>query len=364
MMQMAGGALLLAGALEILQPQLRWVRTALLVSSGSIILCGASMLGVIPLIVLVLVLLAAAAWKKVFLSRNLKFVFFATGGFLALMGLYYISTLARGAGGAKLWTVTPPNLIFVAYEFLGFAALGPGRQELRAILKGMAPASEIWVFIPDWIALAAAYGAVILAAAKSGLTRIECTPRRPTLGAWGLCVAVPLMSGLILYCLATAVSFPFWGRHLAGVFPFVATALALLLHWSNRGLWRKMGRLGTVVLVGLLILASSLVRFLPAHRHDDYRQAAVIAGELASQGQTVWWVADHSGGVYYGIQFAETGPGIRHAPNRTAIPDPLPDAIVISRPENFDSLETARKMLSTGGYKKSSDLQAFEVWRK
>src|SRR5688572_10918935 len=48
---------------------------------------------------------------------------------------YYAWTLARGAGGAKLWNVGFANLAFALYELLGFGGLGPPRNELRELAR-------------------------------------------------------------------------------------------------------------------------------------------------------------------------------------------------------------------------------------
>ena len=93
---------------------------------------------------------------------------------------------------------------------------------------------------------------------------------------------------------------------------------------------------------------------------------AAEALRLSSGGSVVWWVADHSGGAYYGLQFPEllTGkPGeIQFAVNRS---EPgSPDAIILSRCDIFDSQNMALNLIRSGSYKKSRSLQAFEIWEK
>jgi len=361
-MQMAGGALLLAGTAEMLRSSPRVFFGVLLLCAGSLILCGASMLGTIPMAVITLFLLASAAWRRMVFSREFKTVLLVTVGLLGTLGLYYATTLVRGAGGMKLWAVTPSNLFFVAYEFLGYAGLGPGRQELREIMRGMLPASLLWPFIAGWLALTIAYLTVLLAAIKSWLTRAECGPRQPPMRLWLLCFAVPLMSALLLFCLAVAVGFPFWGRHLAGVVPFTVSALAVVIDWSTQGLWRRAGRIGSVGVILLLAISSGLVRFSPAHRHDDYRSAAKAAVKFADEGLSIWWVADHSGGEYYGLQLLKQGPGVQYTPNRPSAPVTFPEVIILSRPENFDRYDTAQSMSRSAPYKKTATYQAFEIW--
>jgi len=64
-------------------------------------------------------------------------------------------------------------------------------------------------------------------------------------------------------------------------------------------------------------------------------------------------VADHSGGTYYGLQFAElltaTSGEIQFAMNRS---EPgSPDAIILSRCDIFDSQGLALKLIRSGSYK-------------
>jgi hypothetical protein len=305
---------------------------------------------------------------------------------LALLGAYYATTLLRGAGGAKIWAVSPANMFFVGYEFLGFQGLGPGRQELRAIIKGLAPARELLPFIPGFLALGTAYFLLALAACKfwmpeslqvtsnidKGDSHSEPTPTqqqvRRLFTAWLLGIGVAFLSACLLYLLAAAVGFPFWGRHLAGTFPFWVLSLAITIQRATRGPWKKAGELAGGGVLILILASSLLIRFAPFHKHDDYRGAAMEALRLSSEGLTVWWVADHSGGVYYGLPLAATFNGafgeIEFAMNRSSIPQKLPGAIVISRPDNFDTKGTASEILIKGNYAKVQNLQAFGVWKR
>ncbi len=363
LMEMAGGALLLAGTIKLLNGSSDWLKIALLLSLGSLILCGANISGVVLLAVVLMFLLGSAAWRNLLVPRGSKIFLFGTAAVLAILGVYYFSTILRGAGGAKLWAVTPFNLLVVAYEFMGFTGLGPGRQDFREILRGMAPPSELLVHLPGWLALALAYGLVTVAAVKSWLTRAECGPRAPSFRLWLFCAAVPGLSVFFIYCLSTAYGSPFWGRNLAGSLPFAVTALAVLLHWATQGLWRRVGRFGVAAVCLMLVVSAASVRLLPYHRHDNYRDAARVATSMATE-DTVWWVADFAGGEYYGIPFVERGPGIIFAMNLAPLTAEAPDAIVISRPENFDAPGAAREAIQSGAYEKQAQFQAFEVWRR
>jgi len=143
-------------------------------------------------------------------------------------------------------------------------------------------------------------------------------------------------------------------------------ALAITIYWARQGIWRKAGRLAGGGLIVLLLASSILIRFAPFHRHDDYRGAVAEALRISSRGGIVWWVADHSGGEYYGLPLADVPtnrPGeIQFSMNRADSGNP--DAIIISRPDNFDVPGTASRLIASGAYQKKRVLQAFEVWEK
>jgi len=368
MMQVAAGALLLLGIHTVFRDrQLRLPAVCILVT-GAVILCGASMLGLIPLATILIGLTLHIFWNRIHLPAVAKSIILAFGFFLTLLVLYYLTTLFRGAGGAKIWAVSPMNLLFVAYEFLGFQGLGPGRQELRAIIKGFVPAWEMLPFLPGLLALAAAYTLLAFAAYKSWLTK-EFTTARPSIlhgRVWLLGVGVTILSALILFVLAWVVGFPFWGRHLAGVFPFWLVAIGLTLHWARQGIYRKAGRSAAWALIILLCISSAFIRLGAFHRHDDYRSAATEAKRLAAEGKSVWWVADHSGGAYYGLVLdpnIEPAQGrISYALNLASPPSEPPDVIILSRPENFDRFGMARKLISLNKHLPTQAFQAFAFW--
>jgi hypothetical protein len=226
------------------------------------------------------------------------------------------------------------------------------------------PLPLFWTYLIGWLALTAAYAAILCAAIKSWFTRIECSPVTATSYLWALCVSVLLVSAALLFCLATAVGFPFWGRHLAGTVPFLVVAVGGLIHWSLEGIWRRLGRLGAVALVCLLVVACVFIRLGPAHRHDDYQEAASVAARLATEGKQIWWAADWSGGEFYGLKFSEAAPGVIFSPNRTEAPGVLPEVLVISRPEAFDQFGIASTIAHSGSYRKSAQFQAFEIWER
>ena len=390
-MEMAGGSLLMMGTIACLQRKPVDSAAGIALCLGAIVLSGASFLGLIPLAAVVSGLTAHGLWNRLRWPRPGRIFLLVTSGVIAVLGIYYVVRILQEGGGPQLWRVSPANLCFVGYEFLGLQGLGPGRHVLRSIMKGFSPVRELLPFLPGLLVLLCAYLALFAAASKSWLTRdpsmeLAAVPddqggRQPVTSrpasdssdvslfrVWLFGMGVTLQSAILLFVLALFTGMPFWGRHLGGAFPFWVAALAIMIRWARHGLWRKAGRRAEAVLIGLLLLSSLLIRFSPHHGHDDYRGAVAEAMRISSAGRAVWWVADHAGGVYYGLPLGtiqETKPGeIRFAMDKHAVEGPLPDAIVISRPDNFDSFGTVTNLLASGRYAKTKSLQAFEVWEK
>ena len=383
LMQMAGGALLVAAAPGFIRREFQDGKEVPLLCAGAVLLCGASMLGLIPFTAVVAGLALHGIRRRHAVPTFGKTLLGVTLGVLGLLAIYYGSTLLRGAGGTKIWPVSPANMVFVGYEFLGFQGLGPGRQELRSIMKGLVPARELLPYVPGFLALLASYILLLAAAFKSWMTKnIPASFQKaglagsmpheqqahPQLSAWLMGIGVTIASTGLLYGLATLVGFPFWGRHLAGAFPFWMLSLAITVRWARQGIGRYAGRFAGGGLLLLLLASSLLIRFAPWHRHDDYRGAAAEALKLSATGHIVWWVADHSGGAYYGLHLVDTAadaPGsTQFAANRSVAPPVPPGAIIISRPDSFDVPSTASRLLHSGGYRRTLKLQAFEVWEK
>lgn len=385
-MQMAGGALLVAGAIGFVLRVSQDGTDAILLCFGAILLSGASIFGLVPLFSVAIGLVAHGFWRTLRLPVAGKILLFLTLSILVVLGVYYASTLLRGLGGNSHWSVSPANVLFVIYEFLGFQGVGLGRQELRAIIKSLAPARELLHFIPGLLILGVAYLAILATAFKSWMTREQrpvpsatcqvaasikhsvCFPLRghSFIPVWLMGLGVPIFSAAILLLVAWVLGVPFWGRHLAGSFPFWVVALAITIHWARQGLWRKVGRSAGSALLLLLLASSLLIRFAPFHRHDDYRGAVAEATRVFSGGGVVLWVADHSGGAYYGLPLTGKVSGIRgeiQFPMNQAGSE-NPDAIIISRPDTFDLRDTATRMIATGAYRKTRMLQAFEIWEK
>ena len=379
LMQMGGGALLLAGAAGFLPGGKKSGLDAAFLCLGAVLLSGAHILGMLPVAALASWLVLQGIWRKLHISNGTKALLFLSVAILAMLAAYYATTLLHGHASAKYWSVSPANALFVVYEFLGFSGFGPGRQDLRVVMKGLSSPLSLLPFLPALLLLAVAYIVVFVAAAKSWMTR-EASPAALAQGArskclahsyiqlspWLMGLAVPILSLAGLFLIALAVGQPFWGRELAGAFPFWILALGITLHWARQGIWRKAGRLATVAILLGLLAASLLIRLAPWHKHDDYRGAVAEAVRASGEGRVVCWVADESAGLYYGLPlsgaFTDAPGEIQNGVGRSDLGSP--GVIILSRTDIFDVSGSAVQLIERGGYEKIRSLQTFDVWEK
>ncbi len=195
------------------------------------------------------------------------------------------------------------------------------------------------------------------------------------------CVMVAASVG-ILFAGALFAGFPFWGRHLAPLFPVYVLILGFLLHGSIQS--GKLGSISVWVLVTMLLISSVQLRFADAHAKDDYRQAAAIAKAMANDGRVVWWAADPLAGQYYGlwpeladhrIRLSEIDqplvdlrelPAVVIAINRR--PDqldqlPLPELVILSKRDIYDVGGHLQEWLAAHSFRLQRRLPAFEIWK-
>ena len=343
---------------------------------GGILLFGASLLGsfwVFAACVFALVHhLRKSTWRELLRGVNLLLL----GLFLvavALLTVYYLNSLLKGAGGSRLSSSSPSTVLFAAYEVLGLAGIGPSRLELRTL--GLA------ALTPYAIGLFAA-GSVLLAVLALGLNAASARLGRRELM---LMCALGMLPVVIVIYSGFAMHWRVLGRHLIAALPLLNLVLALglarLLQADGRG--QGLRWLLAVCALLLLIYSSFSLRFAPQHRKDDYRAAAALAQGALAQGQRVWWAADVIGARYYGLpgEFDVLGeltgqhkplacsdlPGaqaIANAPTPCLLTLTAPDVVILSKPETFDSKGDIAGYLTAQRFTVVQSLPAFTIWRR
>lgn len=329
--------------------------------SMACLLCGASMLGVIPLGFAVLAALWLAWSGGICPSRGAWWIFGIFFMLLAGMGAYYLTTLLRGAGG--IVTETPAwawsNLAFAGYEFLGLSGMGPGRADLREMVQsgwGNLP-GQMLPWVPGFVVLSAGW----LACLAGGIPGGGGSNRRA-----GLVILSVVGAGLLLLLVASRMaSFPFWGRHISAL---LAPVLFLAVLGVDSGRVSKirwnMARAGGVLLLCGLAWSTAQIRFSPRHQKDDYPSALSLAREYVEGGRTVCWVADTVVPAYYGFDVVHApGFGYLHNPGPDGLPAVPPDVFFVSRPRDFDRNGTIRDYIRSHPYRLEDPSPLhFQVW--
>lgn len=360
-MQIGGAALICCVIARLAENRDVDMQTALAWLAGGWLLSISSMLGAFPFGAATLV----AGWmiwrRRLPFSKPAVAVIVTCYAVLVLVGIYYLWSILRGAAGAKLWSVGLSNVVFAFYELLGFSGLGPGRFELR---------EAAWQGTSAALAILGAHGvglaglALFLAAAvlvclgvPKGTARAFLIP----------CLVIVIVGTAALVAAAAVVKFPFWGRHLSPLLPFLVAILGIGIANS-----RFPGVLRVAAFSGLAafwLLSSLNLRFAERHGKDNYRAAAAFTKQQVAAGNTVWWIADDITGGYYKVPLGDDATA-QHArflfmPAKEAI-DPLPPPrfIVLGRPSQFDRLGSVREYLAAHGFQKTTEWIAFTVWER
>lgn len=251
---------------------------------GAIVLSGASLTGAVfaawPGLWLVVRIVrdrpGRAALRRAFPTLA------ATILVLAALAGWFLWTLRAGYRGTQSYSTDGKTLAFAAYEFLGFAGVGPGRAALRS-----APFGALRRFLFPLAAFAAVWAFFLATAIRTGAAPTGKASRHPLF----VCSAV---GALVLLVCGVATHLRIVGRHLIPALP----AFLLALAWAFDRIWRS-GRAAAIVLCAAFLVSSLSLRFAPRHAKDDVRSAARLAREAAETGSIVWWGGDKWTFEYY-----------------------------------------------------------------
>ena len=337
------------------QSERRW---AAALGVGSLVLAASGMVAMMWLGAGLGALLLGLPWER---TRRLLLHHLPTWGVTALsllaLGVYYLWTMTLGARATVIATTDLRSILFVFYELLGFMGLGPGRLAIRT--GGLA------TFKP-YLGPLLVYGALLAWLGWLGLRNLRLAGSKRAV-AW----TITAMAGMWLLLLGIGMSsrFRVLGRHCTPLWPVLIfpVILGASVAWQRRDRWSRIALLAffTLSLVSCLTL-----RFSPRHGKDDYRGAAALAREWNGRGERVWWNADLQSALYYAVPLAST-PGeagkvtMVDPPGPTfAATVPMPDVIIVSKPDVYDLRGAVAAFLTTNQFQVSTQLPAFTIWRR
>lgn len=279
-----------------------------------------------------------------------------TAALLLAMGCYYLWSLTIGARATAVGTTNLQTTLFIFYEQLGFAGVGPGRMELReAGVYALTP------FAAGLLAYGIFTGLVLLAGCRAFLQK---EMREKTLS---IVAGLAVPAGLILIA-GMIAHFRVLGRHFAPL----AVMLFLVLGAGLTRLWQKPRWIGKGIVTGFILatLWSSLsLRFAPRHEKDNYRRAAALAKAALEHGKTVWWSAADMAAEYYSVPIATNGTNLRavtivnNPGSDFAEALPEPNLVIASKPDVYDSQGALAAYLKENRYQKVTSFMAFTVWK-
>ncbi len=298
--------------------------------------------------------------------------------FFLLVAAYDVYSLLHGSHGTKAST-SWKNLAFAFYEFLGFAGLGPPRNDLRADPSRQAFAPYAALVAPALLVLLLCVWLLWSAPSDKDCQKVRRERHLLLAGCIGLALAITA---------AYVLRFNMLGRHVASFFPLLACWFLLRLRGFASAPRLPLRLTVTLALLGIVWVISDLrVVLLPRYSKDDYRAAADLAVRAPG---VVFWNADAVTGRYYGI-YLVGGPSEKDATLSLRMNAPWPvrrraifpddwteeqlinalrqetahgDALaVLSKPDLYDRAGIWPKVLPRFQAEKIAQLAAFEVWR-
>jgi hypothetical protein len=352
-MQIGATMLLFAGGRDYLaeEPGNASLKPRMAIAAGLLILSGSSLIGMLWAGGAVVAMGIAIPFSRLRTElKNHMVLWSLTGVALAGFAGYYLWTLSAGARASGAAATDFRNVLYSAYELLGFGGLGPSRLQIR--YEGFKACIGFAVPL-------AAYAAFALFIATAGIKiTLPATPRRV---AFGIAAGASVITVLV-FAAGYLTHFRVLPRHLA---PLVVIWF-LIAAAGVEALWRS-GRPARFVIIGFLMLgaiASFEQRFALRHAKDDYRGAAARVKEAIANGKHVWWTADFGGGTYYQVLPSERVTHVVNQEDDALKRLPEPQLVVMSKPELHDFNSSIRRYLHEHQYRVVETLPAFTLWSK
>jgi hypothetical protein len=362
-LQLAGGTWLLVALVEFYFARAAGTAWAWQLAVAGFSLFCATLIAPLPVAATVLAA-GFIAWRQGWKLER-RAVMILLGGLVACvpMGIYYLTTLLRGAKGAQVWHVDLKFFAYVVYEFTGMGGLGLSNEEIRTLARSPYLLGALSAHAPQLLLPLLAFG-LLVAVIILGLRR-RCVPPAAGQLVLGMILVLGVTTGVFVVG-SLVLQKAIWARHYAPVFPFYVGLLGIAV----AGLLREPGwvrRLLPVALGGLLIFSALNFRFASSLRKEDYRAAAAFVRPLVAAKKSVWWLAGGYAAAYYGLDCSETQPEpgkvfIAYYHKLDARRLPLPDVVVCSRPDIHDPGGTVEEIITENRYEVAARYQGFVIW--
>jgi hypothetical protein len=290
-------------------------------------------------------------WLALQTARQFIWSVALTACALITLAVFYFWTLRLGARASDVGRTEFATLGFVLYELAGISGLGRGRLALRA--------AGVPAFAPYAWSVGAGIVAVFSLCAV-GISELLTKITRRDFLFFGIAVGIP---SAVLIAAGVCAHVRILGRHFTPGLPFILAFLAIgfeRLFFVGRA-WRQV--IGLFVMSAMLTSAFE-IRFAPRHQRDDYRSAATEARRAIALGEKVWWAADDSTAVYYGVPLNSSdlfNTAFLHRIDLETLEQP--DLIILSKPDIYDPNGKISAYLSRHNFRMTSELPAFQLWR-
>jgi hypothetical protein len=282
--------------------------------------------------------------------------------------LYYLQTVLKGAGGARIWAVSPLNFVWVYDEIIGGVGLGPPVWQIREIARGLLHSGFSPAAITPFLLAAILALGIASAFLLSAWNLITHPGRGRTFRILAAILGIIAISFAVMSVLLKKA---FWARHLSPVFPVYVLLLYGALHFLIVGQKSVPRRILGYLLIGLLTLSSFQLVFLGTYSRDDYREAARKATETLRHGGIVWWAGSWHCGAYYHLPISEGSSTSDHLiliqdpTKEVLLSEPTPELILISRADVYDGHDTINAYASANGFHPGlPSPRLFHLWEK
>jgi hypothetical protein len=364
-LQLAGGCgLSLAMAMAVFGRRFS-AKEAAVLGASSLVVAGASMLGLFAVIATVAALVLLLWRGKYPVTRSAIGVLAGFVVLLGVLGLYFSWSMRHAGGGVGSRDVGLGNVAFVLYENLGLGGVGPSRTLLReANNQGMSQVLEALRPGLPWFVMFGGLWFWFLKSVFSGLRHgsgggNDADARQ----LFWLYAGTFVLGAGAFYVAAVVAGFPFYGRHLSPFSPMLVAAIAMGCVLARRVPGK--GRAWLPACMAIAWLGSSLVqRLSPEHAKDDYRSATAYALKELRRGNDVWWVAAYNAAACYGLDYRMSGLVVPYFHKGDLGDLWYPSMIVCSKPDLHDADGRVMKYIMANGYRPVAEYPAFKIYRQ